>query len=130
MAVGSTPELSAQLVVEIVVRDLARSLAFYRSFGFALERSTETFAVLRWNESYLFLDEHKERPTSSGGVLANVRVIVPDVDAAWRQAEACGARVESPIADRAYGLRDFTVVDPDGFGLRFAQVMPGAVTCN
>jgi len=30
-----------------------------------------------------------------------------------------GARVIKPIADRYYGLRDFTIADPDGFGLRF-----------
>ena len=29
------------------------------------------------------------------------------------------ARVIKPIADRYYGLRDFTIADPDGFGLRF-----------
>jgi hypothetical protein len=32
-----------------------------------------------------------------------------------------GARVVSPIGDRYYGLRDFTIADPDGFGLRFAS---------
>jgi catechol 2,3-dioxygenase-like lactoylglutathione lyase family enzyme len=55
VSTGSPSEDSAQLVVEIFVRDLAQSLAFYRSLGFALERRTETFAVLRWGESYLFL---------------------------------------------------------------------------
>jgi hypothetical protein len=28
------------------------------------------------------------------------------------------------VADRDYGLRDFTVLDPDGFGLRFASRLP------
>jgi hypothetical protein len=27
--------------------------------------------------------------------------------------------VLAPIADRDYGLRDFTIADPDGFGVRF-----------
>jgi catechol 2,3-dioxygenase-like lactoylglutathione lyase family enzyme len=26
-----------------------------------------------------------------------------------------------PIADRYYGLRDFIIADPDGFGVRFAS---------
>jgi catechol 2,3-dioxygenase-like lactoylglutathione lyase family enzyme len=102
------------------VHDLAPSLAFYEAFGFELERRTETFAVLRWNGSYLFLAEERERPASSSTALANVRVIVQDVDAVWELAQVVGARVE-----RAYGLRDFTVLDPDGFGVRFAQVLPG-----
>jgi hypothetical protein len=32
-----------------------------------------------------------------------------------------GARVIIPIGDRYYGLRDFTIADPDGFGVRFAS---------
>jgi hypothetical protein len=30
-----------------------------------------------------------------------------------------------PIGDRYYGLRDFTIRDPDGFGVRFASVLQG-----
>jgi hypothetical protein len=35
-----------------------------------------------------------------------------------------GLAVEQPIADRSYGLRDFRVRDPDGFGFRFASWLP------
>ena len=45
--------------------------------------------------------------------------MVPDVERCWRRAGEIGARVVSPIADRYYGLRDFTIADPDGFGVRF-----------
>ena len=38
----------------------------------------------------------------------------------WAHVQRLGLRVEQAIEDRYYGLRDFTVVDPDGFGLRFA----------
>ena len=44
-----------------------------------------------------------------------------DVDRLWLVAREMGARVVSPIGDRSYGLRDFTIADPDGFGLRFAS---------
>jgi uncharacterized glyoxalase superfamily protein PhnB len=50
----------------------------------------------------------------------NVRVMVPDVDAVWQRVNALGLHVVAPLADRAYHLRDFTIVDPDGFGVRFA----------
>ena len=50
----------------------------------------------------------------------NVRIVVPDVDRLWAVVGRLGFVVERPIEDRAYGLRDFTVLDPDGFGLRFA----------
>ena len=34
-----------------------------------------------------------------------------------------GLLVGTPISDRPYGLRDFTVRDPAGFEIRFAQPM-------
>ena len=34
-----------------------------------------------------------------------------------------GASVMVPIGDRYYGLRDFTISNPDGFGIRFASVL-------
>lgn len=49
---------------------------------------------------------------------------MPDVDARWELARELGLEVEQEIADRYYGLRDFTVLDPDGFGLRFATTIP------
>jgi len=52
-----------------------------------------------------------------------VRVMVPDVDRYWRVANEIGATVIVPIADRYYGLRDFTIADPDGFGVRFATTL-------
>jgi len=50
---------------------------------------------------------------------ANLRVLVPDVDHHWEAAQERGLRIVTPIGDHDYGLRDFTVADPDGFGVRF-----------
>ncbi len=52
--------------------------------------------------------------------------MVPDVDSCWSRATGMGARVLAPIAARDYGLRDFTIADPDGFGIRFATRIEGA----
>lgn len=108
-----------QLVVEVFVRNLDRALDFYRSLGFEVVGRKEGFATVAWEGHELFLDEQPRlEPPSSPQ--ANVRVMVADVDAFWRRATATGARVLAPIADRDYGLRDFTIADPDGFGIRFA----------
>ena len=53
-----------------------------------------------------------------------VELLVRDVDHFWRRVNEMGLRVLAPIADRPYGLRDFTIADPDGFGLRFATGLP------
>jgi uncharacterized glyoxalase superfamily protein PhnB len=47
--------------------------------------------------------------------------MVPDVDDRWKVANEIGARIVVPLGDRYYGLRDFTLADPDGFGIRFAS---------
>jgi uncharacterized glyoxalase superfamily protein PhnB len=52
--------------------------------------------------------------------VANIRVMVPNVDDYWKLAKEMGAKIVIPIADRYYGLRDFIISDPDGFGIRFA----------
>ena len=114
-------ESTAQLVVEVYVRDIERSLHFYRALGFELVRHTGGVAVLSWAGYLLFLDERPDLPDLAGRERVNVRVMVPDVDAFWQRAWTLGATISVPIADRSYGLRDFTVRDPDGFGLRFAS---------
>ena len=46
--------------------------------------------------------------------------MVPDVEVHWRRVNELGLRIVAAIGDRSYGLRNFTIVDLDGFGVRFA----------
>lgn len=109
-----------QLVNELFVSDLKRSVDFYTSLGFILQRSEAHFAVLRWDDTFLFLDEKKDIPRN-GSVTMNIRIIVPDADSYWNKIQEMGCAVFQSIDDRYYGLRDFIITDPDGFGLRFAS---------
>jgi catechol 2,3-dioxygenase-like lactoylglutathione lyase family enzyme len=120
-----------QLVTEIVVSDIRRSTEFYCRLGFSLLRDGGDFVELTWEDHRLFLAE----PSAFHGVdpagvpapaqfpLANVRVMVSKVDDYWQLAREIGTRIIVPIADRYYGLRDFTIADPDGFGVRFATIL-------
>ena len=120
-----------QLVTEIVVRDIRRSTAFYLGLGFSLLRDGGDFVELTWEEHRLFLAEASafdgvdpgEPPAPAPFPPANIRVMVPRVDDCWQVARESGARIVVPIADRYYGLRDFTIADPDGFGVRFATLL-------
>jgi catechol 2,3-dioxygenase-like lactoylglutathione lyase family enzyme len=122
-----------QLVTEILVRDIRRSTEFYRRLGFELLRDGGDFVELTWEDCRLFLAERSAFPDASRIASApppefppaNVRVMVADVDAHWTRANAVGARIVTPIADRYYGLRDFTIADPDGLGIRFASLLAG-----
>src|SRR5262245_21485039 len=120
-----------QLVTEIVVRDIKRSTQFYCSLGFKLLRDGGDFVELTWEDHRLFLAElsafhgleQMELPAPPKFPLANIRVMVPNVDEHWKLANELGAQIVIPISDRYYGLRDFTIADPDGFGVRFATVI-------
>ncbi len=110
-----------QLVTEIFTRDTRRSVEFYCKLGFELLREDDGFVELGWEGHRLFLsDELKYKMTAATGLpQGNVRVMVPNVDAYWTLSREMGAQVLSPITDQSYGLRDFTIADPDGFGIRF-----------
>jgi len=122
-----------QLVTEILVSNIHRSVEFYLRLGFALLRDDGNFVELTWEDHQLYLAEPSafpeivppEPPSAPAFPLANVRVMVPNVDDCWEKANAIGAKVVVPLGDRKYGLRDFTVADPDGFGIRFASLLPG-----
>lgn len=120
-----------QLVTEIVVRDIKRSTDFYCRLGFEILRDGGDFVELTWEDHRLFLAELSafreigkiEFPATPKFPLANIRVMVPNVDDHWRVANEIAARIVVPIGDRYYGLRDFTLADPDGFGVRFASML-------
>ena len=118
-------------MTEIVVRDIKLSTAFYRRLGFSLLRDGGDFVELTWEDHRLFLAEvsafdgadQVESPARRQFPAANTRVMVPNVDDCWQLARESNARIVVPIGDRYYGLRDFTIADPDGFGVRFASVL-------
>jgi catechol 2,3-dioxygenase-like lactoylglutathione lyase family enzyme len=119
-----------QLVTEIVVKDIKRSTRFYRELGFEVLHDAEDFVELTWEDHQLYIAElsayHEiatnavELPEPPKFPLANIRIMVPNVDDYWKLVKDMGAQIVIPIADRYYGLRDFIISDPDGFGVRFA----------
>ena len=118
-------EPTEQLVTEIFTRDTRKSVEFYRKLGFELVRDAGGFVELGWECHLLFLSDsiQDELPASPGLSQGNIRVMVPNVDDYWALAQEMGARVLSPITDQPYGLRVFTIADPDGFGVRFGSYL-------
>ncbi len=113
-------ERNAQLVNELFVSNLQQSIHFYTTLGFTIQRIDGHFAVMRWDNALLFLDERilDNRPAFAN---LNIRIVVDDVDHYWQLAQQNQYPVYQTIDDRYYGMRDFTILDPDGFGLRFAS---------
>ncbi len=79
-----------QLVIELYVRDLNRSVSFYEQLGFKLDRRDGHFAQLSWEDHHFFLDERAGLPEASESLRVNVRVLVPNVDIHWEQRSRSG----------------------------------------
>lgn len=67
-----------------------------------------------------FLTEHKgDCPV--GGL---VHLYVPDVDAWYAEFQSKGVPVQEPPNESLQGLRDMTIIDPDGNKLRICTRLP------
>lgn len=114
-------EAKEQLIVELYVRDVKKSTAFYEKLGFAVIRKEPLFVELGWEDSRLYLEQMPGQGEPPATLVANIRIMVSDVDRYWKLCEEMKLPVKRAIGNRYYGLRDFTVVSPDGIGLRFAS---------
>lgn len=117
----SPSEQSAQLVAEIVVPDFGQTVDFLVALGFSVERITGTFGVLRWDNSYLFVEGNPRVTVEKRWI--NIRVMVANAQAMLEKVASIGGKIVSPLTDRDYGLKDFVVAGPAGVEIRFAQVI-------
>ena len=135
-ATNLTPELSCA--------DFAKSLAFYTDIlGFSIQyqRPEDGFAMLEYQGSRLMIDQlHAVDPTPTGRswILApmeypfgrgiNFQIVTDNVDALYERVQKLNAKIYLPMEEKWYraddlelGNRQFIVLDPDGYMLRFFQ---------
>ena len=112
--------------VNLLVSDLARSIAFYTDvIGATLTYSDPDFAALRLRELEFMLhadhayDHHPWYPRlTSGerrGLGAELRLFHTDPDALAARAKQHGATILQECKDMPHGWRDVIVTDPDGY---------------
>jgi lactoylglutathione lyase len=118
--------------LELFVENLDVSIRFYETaLGFHLVRRQADYASLQRRDRDPRLGAIAELPVDSDGPgftqagLTGVRgagveivLEVEDVDAALADVAGAGGRVVEPLRDRPWGLRDFRLIDPDGYYLR------------
>ena len=131
---------SRRLVPELIVSDFARSFRFYTQvLGFEelYGRPEEGFAFLNRNGAQLMLDQRSdtaERDWVAGdlqhpfGRGMNLEIEVEDADALHGSCVHAGARIFMEMEEKWYrrhdlllGVRQFIVMDPDGYLLRLSQ---------
>ena len=127
----------ARLVPELVCADFARSLAFYTELlGFAVRyaRPEERFAYLEREGAELMIEQAVGRAFLAApleypyGRGVNVQIEVAAVAALYARVGAAGCPIYLPLEERWYrrdrdevGNRQFIVLDPDGYLLRFFE---------
>jgi len=124
-----------RLRLELFVVDLDRSVAFYeRVLGLALERREADYASLRGGELVLGLGAvaalperrdgpgfSQERLRGDRGAGAELVLEVDDLEAALHRVERTGHPLAEALRRRPWGLRDFRLVDPDGYYWRVTE---------
>jgi uncharacterized glyoxalase superfamily protein PhnB len=112
--------------VNLLVRDLSRSLSFYQQvLGATVRYSDSDFAAMVLNGVDFMLhadhtyDHHPlhTRLQAGGkrGTGAELRVMGIDPDSLQKRAEEAGTVILQPVADFPHGWRDVILEDPDGY---------------
>jgi uncharacterized glyoxalase superfamily protein PhnB len=70
---------------------------------------------------YLTLDPALVAKLKESDLSQDVFLWVEDVDAAYREHQAKGAKIIEEIADRPWDARQYVVEDPNGYHLKFAE---------
>jgi catechol 2,3-dioxygenase-like lactoylglutathione lyase family enzyme len=114
------------LTVNLIVRNVARSIPFYSGvLGLRLLYSDEDFAAFEREDVKLQLHaDHtyaqmpwaaRLRQDAPRGLGAEIRILGIDPDAAEKRAREGGFTVAVPVRDWPHGWRDCLLEDPDGY---------------
>jgi predicted enzyme related to lactoylglutathione lyase len=115
----NNPEQFYQGAPVLLVPDVSATADFYRKIlGFKADPGTDTpeYSVVWRDNAAVHLAKGEHAPTG-------VRVFfwVKDVNALYEQVIKQGATVAVPIGTRPYGVRDFSIRDPNGVEVVFGQ---------
>lgn len=126
MPAGDYGRAMPKFSLNLLVRDVQRSLLFYRDvLGATVRYQDQDFAALNLQGLDFMLhadhtyDHHplfaRLKAVGPRGTGAEIRMMGIDPDAAQRRAEATGTKVIQPAMDFPHGWRDVMLEDPDGY---------------
>jgi catechol 2,3-dioxygenase-like lactoylglutathione lyase family enzyme len=105
----------------LAVRDVREAVRFYRDvLGFEGEWLWEdppTFGAVRWGTVQVMFGLQPELAARVEGHQHSFRV--EDVDGLYARQRAAGVEIVSKIGTKPWGVREYTVRDPNGYHLRF-----------
>jgi len=126
-----------RLRLELFVEDMGETVGFYRRvLGFEVVREEPgEYASLLSGDILLGIGPISKLPERGGyftrsiasqrrGLGVEIVMEVDNLDAAHQHVVASGHPVFEPPQQRPWGLRDFRIVDPDGYYLRVTSKAP------
>lgn len=123
------------LSLNLIVRDIARSLPFYRDvLGLTAHYADEDMAALQLDATQIVLHAdhtYDKQPWAARlaepgkrGLGAEIRIMGIDPDAAEQRARDRGATVLHGTTDWPHGWRDVVLEDPDGYTFAVGVPLP------
>ena len=125
-----------KLTPNLLVANVARSLAFYvETLGFARgmtvpDASPFVFAAVTSGDVEIFVNDAatavKEYPAFAGkpiGATGTMYIEVEGVDALHERIKS-SVTITMPLVTQFYGMREFAILDPDGYVITFAERVP------
>jgi len=110
----------------LAVKDLAIEAVYYLDkLGFERDFTAPGWEFLSFGEFKVMLGECADEMTAeeTGNHSWFAHALVTNVDEVYAEFIERGATILSAIADKPWGIRDFTVVTPDGHRIVFGQVI-------
>jgi len=103
------------------VTDLEATQAWYRDvLGFEIAWASSDFGAV-WQDRVEIFFARVGR--AAPGACLCVRVV--DADALWARYRERGAKIVAEPEDKPWGMREFTLEDPNGHRLRIGHPIPG-----
>ncbi len=113
--------IQALSAVTLATHDMARSVAFYATLGFALKSGGPQAGFTSFHAGGGYLNLAAVRNTERWVGWGRAIFYVDDVDALHARAVAAGLSPGFAPRDAAWGERHFHITDPDGHELSFAR---------
>jgi uncharacterized glyoxalase superfamily protein PhnB len=110
----------------LAVKDLKIETAYYiDKLGFERDFTAPGWEFLSFGDFKVMLGECADEMTAeeTGNHSWFAHVIVENVDEVYAELIDRGAKILSPIENKPWGIREFSVVTPDGHRIGYGQVM-------
>ncbi|MBP7416514.1 MAG: VOC family protein [Pyrinomonadaceae bacterium] len=109
----------------LAVKDLAVEAAYYKDkLGFDLDFTAPGWEFLSFGEFKLMLGECSDEMTAeaTGNHSWFAHALIENVDEVYAEFVSRGAVILSRIGNKPWGIREFSVVTPDGHRITFGQL--------